>query len=1003
MATLRVLYVDDEPDLLELGRIFLERDGHFTVDTIESAPAALTLLNSTKYDAVISDYLMPDMDGIEFLKKVRSSGNHIPFILFTGRGREEVVIQALNEGADFYLQKGGDPTPQFMELTHKVRQAVQKRLAEGLLLESQAQLRTVVDSIQVGILTIDAKTHRILNANKKAVDMIGADKDVIVGQVCHQFVCPVEMGKCPVTDFGQQVDLSKRVLLSRKNGRIPILKSVVPTTLDGKEVLIESFFDISERKRSEEIFETLIRSMVGKTGLESLDDITTNVSSWLGTNLALIMEISPDGKHGRFLSMQPGGKKLPDAFIPLEGTPCEIVAERGFFHCPDEVQTLFPGMKMPFDSTVRGFVGIALRSSSEQVIGTICTFSKDPLPATPRLQEIFEIISVKAAAEIERKQNEEVLRQSEERFRVLLENVPWVAIQGYHMDGTTFFWDEGSEKTYGYPAKEAVGKNLLDLIIPAEMREDVKGAIAYMAQTGEPIPAAELSLMKKDGSRVAVFSSHIILKGPKDEMELYCLDMDLTERKQTEQALLESEEKFRSFVENANEIVFSLKPDGIITYVSPRWTELLDHDTREVTGKHASAFIHPDDLPRIRELFPRIVTTAKKMSGIEYRVRHKDGSWLWHSLSIAPVHDAGGTVVLIQGISKDITRRRRDEEMLRNSEEKFRSLVETSPDMVWEVDPQGKFLFMSPIVESIIGYTPEEIIGRSILDLVPEDKKDFVRQALEQSLSGDGSVTSFEVPARHRDGHDLVLEIRSARLTGADGKLTGLRGVAVDITERKRAEDALLLANRQLGLLSGITRHDILNKISIILGFLKVAEMKCSDPTLAESLQKIQSATEVIRSQIEFTRVYQDLGAHEPQWTDLDTVMPRGLVPETISLSADVKGVGVFADPMLERVFFNLLDNAIRHGKRVSRIRVSAHPSGEDLVVVWEDNGAGIAAGEKERIFERGFGKNTGLGMFLAREILSLTGITITETGEPEKGARFEIRVPEGMFRMAGV
>jgi signal transduction histidine kinase len=124
-------------------------------------------------------------------------------------------------------------------------------------------------------------------------------------------------------------------------------------------------------------------------------------------------------------------------------------------------------------------------------------------------------------------------------------------------------------------------------------------------------------------------------------------------------------------------------------------------------------------------------------------------------------------------------------------------------------------------------------------------------------------------------------------------------------------------------------------------------------------------------------------------------------VPATITLNAEVQGVTVFADPMLEKVFSNLLDNSIRHGEHVTEIRVSTQKSGDDVVVVWEDNGIGVAAHEKERIFERGFGKNTGLGMFLIREILSLTAITIKETGAPGKGARFEIVVPKEAYRFA--
>ena len=124
-----VLYVDDETSLLDVTKIYIEHTGEFSVDTTPSARTALTIMDKRMYDAVISDYQMPDMDGIEFLKKVRSSGNSIPFIIFTGKGREEVVIEALNAGADFYLQKGGDPRSQFTELAHKIRQAVQQRSA----------------------------------------------------------------------------------------------------------------------------------------------------------------------------------------------------------------------------------------------------------------------------------------------------------------------------------------------------------------------------------------------------------------------------------------------------------------------------------------------------------------------------------------------------------------------------------------------------------------------------------------------------------------------------------------------------------------------------------------------------------------------------------------------------------------------------------------------------------------------------------------------------------
>jgi len=165
-------------------------------------------------------------------------------------------------------------------------------------------------------------------------------------------------------------------------------------------------------------------------------------------------------------------------------------------------------------------------------------------------------------------------------------------------------------------------------------------------------------------------------------------------------------------------------------------------------------------------------------------------------------------------------------------------------------------------------------------------------------------------------------------------------------------------------------------------------------------IEKLEAATRAIRSQIEFTRVYQDLGTHEPQWQDLGMIMHRIHVPKTVTLNTSVDGVEVFADPMLEKVFSNLLDNSVRHGQHVTSIRVSHSKSEEGITIIWEDNGGGIAEEEKERIFERGFGKNTGYGLFLVSEILSISGITIRETGTEGHGARFEISVPSGGYRL---
>ncbi|HDQ08639.1 MAG TPA: response regulator [Methanoculleus sp.] len=152
-----LLYVDDEPVLLELCTIFLERSGNFSVTTAQGAPEGLRLLSERPFDAILSDYQMPEMDGIEFLKHLKKSGDSTPFLIFTGKGREEVVIEALNNGADFYIQKGGDPKSQFAELINKIRYAVARRRAEEALRQSEERYRLIADNTADNIWIFDMK------------------------------------------------------------------------------------------------------------------------------------------------------------------------------------------------------------------------------------------------------------------------------------------------------------------------------------------------------------------------------------------------------------------------------------------------------------------------------------------------------------------------------------------------------------------------------------------------------------------------------------------------------------------------------------------------------------------------------------------------------------------------------------------------------------------------------------------------------------------------------
>jgi signal transduction histidine kinase len=226
----------------------------------------------------------------------------------------------------------------------------------------------------------------------------------------------------------------------------------------------------------------------------------------------------------------------------------------------------------------------------------------------------------------------------------------------------------------------------------------------------------------------------------------------------------------------------------------------------------------------------------------------------------------------------------------------------------------------------------------------------------------------------------------------------------LDITERKRAETALLMANKKLNLLTSITRHDILNQLTAVQGYLDLAREETGVPAVVSGfLEKAYRASERTVQMITFTREYQQIGVQAPVWHEIGALIASAsgnITPGPVKVENRIPpGFSVYADPLVEKVFYNLLDNALRYGEKITAITFSASEQGGALVILCEDDGAGIPADEKEKIFERGYGKNTGFGLFLSREILTITGIGIAEAGVPGKGARFEITVPKGGYR----
>ncbi len=361
-----------------------------------------------------------------------------------------------------------------------------------------------------------------------------------------------------------------------------------------------------------------------------------------------------------------------------------------------------------------------------------------------------------------------------------------------------------------------------------------------------------------------------------------------------------------------------------------------------------------------------------------------------------------GVVVVLT----DITDRKRAEREILEHDLFLQRLIETISNPIFYKDKEGVYTGCNTAFARYLGLPKDQIIGKTVYGIAPKELAD-IYYAKDQELIDQPGTQAYESQVRYADGslHDVIFN--KATYFNADGSTAGVVGIIQDITGRKRDEAALRQAYKQLNLLSSITRHDIMNQLFALRGYLELSHEMINNPAvLEEYIQKEEQAARTIEHQISFTKDFQDLGAAAPVWQNVNASIEKavvGLPVGKIRVETDPEDPVVFADPLFEKVFYNLLDNALRYGgNRMTTIRFSSRTDDRCLLICCEDDGVGISASDKMKLFMRGFGKNTGLGLFLSREILAITGITIMENSEPGHGARFEITVPAGMWKKKG-
>jgi PAS domain S-box-containing protein len=659
-----VLQVDDDSAFLKVAKQCLEMQGGFQVDPALSASEAVEKMKTKTYDVIICDYDMPEKDGLEFLKELRDSGNSIPFIMFTGKGRGEVTIKAFNFGADRYFNKIGAPETVYGELAHGIRQVVESKRGEEALRESENYLKAILASIVTGVIVIDAETHEIVDANSKALETIGASREHVIGKVCHKFICLGEKGKCPISDLGQTEDRSERVLLRADGGRIPILKTVVTMTWKGRKYMVESFVDITERKRAER---ALLES---QEKFERFFVNSPEAGVYVDSNFH-ILDANPRFSElfGYYLD-EIKGKRLLDLLVPEdkkdEGEMLDRKAKEAYTY-GDAVRKRKDGTLVTVSISAApitvegqpvGYVGlyrdVTERKHYENSLSALNSYSRN-LNMAKTMEEIYEL-TLDAAEKtlgfefadvfmVEGKILHLVTHRGKTKIsslRLPLDGDKGITVRAAKTGKPVLVPDISKEEAYVEGEEGARS----ELIVPIKIGPRVLGVLN--------VESRKLNAFnEKDQELLEILASHAATAISKLEysksLETYT------------QQIRENQQKFeRLFMDNPEAAVY-LDPNFHILDVNPRFTKLFGFSLDEVKGKHIDDVVVPKD--KIEEA----KTLGREfMKGYTYHDtirKRKDGSLVPVAISGGPL-TIEGKIIGTLALYMDITERKHYETSL---------------------------------------------------------------------------------------------------------------------------------------------------------------------------------------------------------------------------------------------------------------------------------------------------------------------------------------------------
>jgi PAS domain S-box-containing protein len=636
----------------------------------------------------------------------------------------------------------------------------------------------------------------------------------------------------------------------------------------------------------------------------------------------------------------------------------------------------------------------------------------------------------------ERKRAEEALRESEAVYRQAIEVAGAVPYRQTYISGTVgvryTFIGEGIREITGYGPEEFDTELWDSIALERVLLEDLaeypfEDAIQRVRLGNNPIWKCEHRIRARDGQIHWVFEAAVELRDEHGvshgSIGLY---QDITARKQAEEALQESENRLRFALEGANDGLWDVQMATGAVYLSPRACEILGYgpDEMDEVARVWSLLVHPDDLLLTNERLQAHLEGRAAIFEVEQRLKMKSGEWKW-VLARGKVaeYDPQGRAVRMTGTHTDITARKKAEEALRESEERFRTLYDNATIGLYRTTPAGRILMLNPAGVRMLGYTSfDEIVQRDL-----EDPKYYVgstRKDFREKLEREGTIFNLERKMLKKDGSVIIVR-ESAKVTrNENGESLYYEGSFEDITERKQAEierekliAELSAKNAELERFTYTVSHDLKSPLVTIRGFLGyMAEDALSGniPRMENDIQRIKNATDkmqdLLHDLLELSRIGRIMNPSETIKFDdllhdaLDIVYGQ-LEAGHITVLTQSNLPAVHGDRQrLTEVLQNLLDNAIKYmgDQPDPRIEIGEHgeETGKPIFFI-KDNGIGIAPEYHERIFGL-FNKldakseGTGVGLALVKRIVEVYGGRIWVESEPGKGSTFYFSLPKG-------